>query len=124
MSSPVRAALLPAYPRKGWVTLSRFSLRASRWSARSSGGSFPRTSVEKTVLEAAKGVVFEHKRRDGRRQAVRISGSLPSHLQLRIEHVLDDLIAESVVDGVHVQIDHNVAGDQTLAQRELPPDRA
>jgi hypothetical protein len=94
----VRAAMLPAYPRKGWVTLSCSSIRASRWSARSSGGSFSRTSVEKTVLEAVKGVVFEHKRQDSRRQAVRISRSLPSHLQLHIEHVLDDLLAKPAND--------------------------
>jgi hypothetical protein len=56
------------------ATLSRTNVRRSNWPAWSSRRSFARISVEKTVIEAAKGIVFEHKRQDGAGPMIRICG--------------------------------------------------
>jgi hypothetical protein len=50
------------------------NVRRSNWQVCSPRRSFARTSVEKTVIEAAKGIVFEHKRQDGAGPMIRICG--------------------------------------------------
>lgn len=48
------------------------NVRPSNWQAWSSGRSFARTSVERTVIEAAKGSFSRTKRQDGTGPMIRI----------------------------------------------------